>query len=95
MAKPKLKCICRGNWRQIVSECEGLFDRRFVSNEGKEYTFFGLVHASDDYYYGMYSKEHGTRLLTCVGSIDGAGFKLVDNKKGETWANPSYTSSAV
>jgi hypothetical protein len=41
--------------------------------------FYGVVHADDDYYYGMMdlvTKE--TILLTCVGSLETHGFeKLV------------------
>jgi hypothetical protein len=71
---PEDGCICKGNWRSIVAESEPLFDSRFVDEHGKEYRFAGIVHAADDYYYLMQSKE-GTRLLSCVGSIEGWGFQ--------------------
>lgn len=70
-------CICAGNWREIVSETEALFGQRFLSYDGHEFEYFGLVHGSDDYYFGMWSKEHGLRLLSCVGSIEGHGYSRV------------------
>ncbi len=69
-------CICEGNWRLIVKESEPFIDKKFVDHRGHEYWFIGPVHGSDDYYYGMYSKEHGLQLLSCVGSIEGHGFTL-------------------
>ena len=74
----KLECICKGNWRDIVNETEHLLDKRFRDRKGDEYTFFGIVHGSDDYYYGMWRREdHEMRLLSCVGSIEGHGFEPV------------------
>ena len=67
-------CICKGNWRQIVKECEGLIGKRFGNKQGEEFTFFGIVHGDDDYYYGMSGKS-GLRLLSCVGDIAGHGFE--------------------
>ncbi len=71
-----ISCICRGNWRAIVKDTEGLLDKRFRNDRGEEYSFFGIVHGSDDYYYGMWSKEHGMHLLSCVGSIEGHGYTV-------------------
>lgn len=74
----ELKCICEGNWRLIVSEVEHLFDRTFIdTRDGKEYCFYGLVHGSDDYYYGMWPLDGGrARLLSCVGDLEAHGFEL-------------------
>src|SRR3990167_2480719 len=69
------ECICNGNWREIVKKTEHLLDKRFRDNLGEEFTFFGIVHGSDDYYYGMRGKT--MRLLSCVGSIEGHGFELI------------------
>jgi hypothetical protein len=69
-------CICQGNWRQIVKESEPFLDKAYVNKKGKKYYFFGVVHGNLDYYYGMYSRKHGMVLLSCVGSIEGHGFKL-------------------
>lgn len=70
-------CICKGNWRLIVKECRSLIDKKYISHDNKEFYFFGVVDGEEDYYYGMYSKEHGLRLLSCVGSIEGHGFTMV------------------
>lgn len=76
---PRL-CICKGNWRLLVAEYEPLFNRQYMSHHGDVYTFFGLVHAADDYYFGM--SEDCTKkviLLSCVGDIEGFGFTLIED----------------
>ena len=74
------ECICKGNWRAIVSENEHLIDRMFTQDSTREkFHFFGIVHGSDDYYYGMSSPDHKLWLLSCVGSIEGHGFTLVES----------------
>ena len=73
-------CICRGNWRAIVKESGGLIGKRFVNKFGNEFTFFGIVHGDDDYYYGM-SGEPGLILLSCVGDIEGFGYELLAAQK--------------
>ncbi len=71
-------CICEGNWRLIVAETETLLDKLFVDDKGVVYVFFGIVHGSDDYYYGMCTTPGGVvTLLSCVGSIEGHGFTLL------------------
>jgi hypothetical protein len=70
-------CICRGNWRAIVKEAEPLMDRMFRGHDGNDYCFFGVVHAKDDYYYGMH-RAGALTLLSCVGSIEGHGYTLVE-----------------
>ena len=70
-------CICKGNWRLIVAECEHLLDQRFVDERGDEFIFYGIVHGSDDYYYGM-AGVSGHRLLSCVGSLETYGFQLIE-----------------
>jgi hypothetical protein len=72
------------NWPGIVKEYESRIGRKYKCNWGPEgsgaytYTFFGLVHADDDYYYGMVDNKTGKmRLLSCVGAIDGFGFEEI------------------
>lgn len=76
-------CICHGNWRLLVKETEGLLDRDYVSHDGKQFKLIGLVHAAMDYYYGMWSQEHGLRLLSCVGSIEGHGYTLLPKESDQ------------
>lgn len=71
-------CICRGNWRAIVAETEKLIGRKYRGHDGKKYTFFGIVHGGDDYYYGLH-RAGKLRLLSCVGSIEGHGYTPVDD----------------
>ena len=78
MSEDNVGCICKGNWRLIVAECEHLLDRRFVDDRGDEYVFYGIVHGSDDYYYGM-TGPCRNRLLSCVGSLETHGFELIED----------------
>ena len=73
----KESCICQGNWYSLVKEYEPLFNKRFVNNFGKKWRFYGLVWGGDDFYYGMYRKNK-VLLLSCVGSLKGHGFELVE-----------------
>ena len=73
-------CICHGNWRSIIKEYQDLYDRKFVEERsGLIYTFCGIVHASDDYYYLMW-REKDMRLVTCVGSLTQCGFILLEEE---------------
>ena len=71
-------CICKGNWRNIVSNCEGNLERKFIDHKGNEWLFFGIVWGKDDFYYGMQGAEGKLFLLSCVGSIENHGFILKD-----------------
>jgi hypothetical protein len=69
-------CICQGNWRAIVKKTEALIGKRFLDQRGDVYSFFGVVHGGDDYYYGMFGGGK-LQLLSCVGSIEGHGFEQI------------------
>jgi len=77
------QCICKGNWRAIVKETKDLIGKTFVDHLGDKFHFFGVVHGDDDYYYGMHG-EKGLRLLSCVGSIEGHNFKLINRVMAPT-----------
>ena len=66
-------CICRGNWRAIVKETEHLIGDKYTNSKEEVFSFFGIVHGGDDYYYGMWRKGQ-LNLLSCVGSIEGHGY---------------------
>ena len=69
-------CICKGNWRAIVAEAEPLLDTKFIDAYGYIWTFFGIVHGKDDYYYGMIrASDKKTSLLSCVGNLHAHGFE--------------------
>lgn len=70
----------KDNWTLITAEERHRIGRKFKDTRGHEYAFFGLVDGYEDYYYGMYSAEHGLRLLSCVGSIEGFGWAEVESK---------------
>lgn len=72
-------CICHGNWRNIVKNVDQLIGKHFLDHKGEEFKFFGIVHGDDDFYYGMHGKS-GLALLSCVGSIEGHGYVLVETQ---------------
>ncbi len=80
MRKKPLPCICKGNWRLIVHEVEDLIGKIFVDQRCRKYRFLGVLHAEDDYCYVMSGKS-GLYLLSCVGSIEGNGFKLAKDQR--------------
>jgi hypothetical protein len=63
------ECICRGNWRAIVKEYAGKIGKQY-RRRGEVWTFFGLVHTNDDYYYGLSDASHRVLLSSCVGSLE-------------------------
>lgn len=73
-----LNCICEGNWRIIVKECENLIGKKFCDKDGNQYRFFGIVWGEDDFYYGM-SRDGNVRLLSCVGNLETNGFTLLED----------------
>ncbi len=73
---PDTDCICQGNWRTLIAESAPLFGKKFVDINGLEYTFYGLVHSSEDYYFGMCDNEGRSYLLSCVGTLEQHGYRL-------------------
>lgn len=69
------ECICAGNWRLIVRESEPLLDKPFTAPDGDVWHLFGIVHGSDDIYYGM-CRNGQIKLLSCVGSLASHGYEL-------------------
>ena len=72
---------------KIISEYENLYEREFMNN-GKKYIFFGIVDASDDYYYGMIDENEKLRLSSCCGSLEQLGYKLLENNENIHKAQP-------
>ena len=67
-------------WVKLIEECEDILDCRFVDeHSGEEFRFFGLVHGSDDYYYGMSGKT-GLRLLSCVVNLETHGYRKISDE---------------
>jgi len=52
-----------------------LIGKRYLDDRDRQWKFFGLVHGGDDYYYGMY-RDGQTILLSCVGDMEGHGYRL-------------------
>jgi len=72
-------CICKGNWRDLVAECEPLIGNEYHSAvTNKTYIFFGLVHTEEDYYYGLVTKKGKMILLSCVGDFETHGLYPVE-----------------
>ena len=59
-----LPCICKGNWRNIINECEPFLGKVLLDSEGIRHRFFGLVHGDDDYYYGLLNLGTGKTILS-------------------------------
>lgn len=59
------------NWTLLLKEYAPKFDFKYKDREGNEFSFFGLVHAEDDLYYGLIDKDGKVALASCVGSLDG------------------------
>ena len=60
----------KDNWTLIVKEYYPKIGFRYKDHSGVEYLFFGLVHAEDDYYYGLMSNDGKMRLATCVSGLE-------------------------
>lgn len=60
----------KDNWTLIVKEYWPKLGFQYKDNDGNEYEFFGLVHAEDDYYYGLMRKDRTVILATCVGGLE-------------------------
>jgi hypothetical protein len=73
-------------WDIIVKEYEKDIGSRYQyqiqSGDIHEYSFVGLIHGNDDYYYGMRDVKTGHLLmLSCVGTLEGVnghGFKKIE-----------------
>lgn len=72
-------CICKGNWQQIIKESEHLIDKKFKDPNGNQYTFVGVVHGSDDYYYGMVDPDGKLMMLSCVGNLNSWELTLIQD----------------
>lgn len=75
-------CICKGNWRSLVDECDPIIGKKFLLDE-KVYHFFGLVRGADDYYYGMFDDDHVYHGFSCVCNLKTYGFVPYDEVKAE------------
>lgn len=81
---PEGTCICEGNWQSLVCKYDHLIGKKFRDKRtGDIYTFFGLVHGDDDYYYGMCRKYgQGLILSSCVGRLEDS-YELVEGTDGQ------------
>ena len=68
------------NFKDIVEEYYENFGRVYEEERTAErYRFLGILYSYDDLYYAMSNEEGGDlKLLSCVGSPEGFGFKLVE-----------------
>jgi hypothetical protein len=80
---PEHAAMTAETWTLLVNEYEPLIGRIFFTETGRLYRFFGLVHADDDFYYGMVSigkiLPTELRLLSCVGDLESHGFTLEED----------------
>jgi hypothetical protein len=71
------KCICEGNWRNIIADYEPLFGSTYIDSKGVSHTLAGIMDGGDDYYYVMQAANTKTAFLTCVGELEDMGFTPV------------------
>ena len=82
----KSKCICEGNWRQIIAEEAHKFGNIYEKKSNncplcgpaltERYTYVGILWAEDDFYYAMRHIPDGKLELTsCVGRLKDYGYK--------------------
>jgi len=77
-------CICEGNWRDIIKECEPLLNKWFVNKKGKKFMFIGVMNGFDDYYYCLSHMSTGVvEMPSCVGSLEQWGYSQVELVDGE------------
>ena len=74
----ELECICKGNWRLIIHESEPYFGKQYKNND-EIYTFCGVAHCDDDYYYIMLDENGKAVFSTCCASLKRAGYVLIKN----------------
>lgn len=61
----------KDTWTRLTKEYYPKIGFKYRGWKGEELTFFGLVYAEDDLYYGMLNKKGKVTLASCVGSLDG------------------------
>ena len=60
------------NWDKLVEKYDKDIDGLYEGEDGQIYRFIGLIHASDDYCYGMFNiKTREFSMPSCVGSLAG------------------------
>jgi hypothetical protein len=73
------ECICEGNWRNIIKDCEHLIREIFIDENDDAFRLIGVLHGHDDYYYAMIELETGQlQLYSCVLNLHGYGFTLYE-----------------
>ena len=88
------RCICRGNWRELVKEVTPKIGDKFRDQSGKSWTLTGLLHGDDDYYYCL-TRKGRYELLSCVSSIENYGFLSQNSKKVSVHAIRGLAEEAI
>lgn len=64
------------NWVSLLREYGDLIGSKYLDDNGKIWTFSGLLHGKDDYYFVMQYPNNVCCFISCVGRIEMSGFKL-------------------
>lgn len=67
------------NWDNLIDEYESLMGKKFLDENNVKWTFLGLLHGQDDYYYVIFRNfpTVETKLLSCVGKLEDMGYRRV------------------
>ena len=63
------ECDCEPNWQHLVKEYDEYIGRCFIDKRtGQKYTFDGILHGDDDYYFVLRNKGDLV-YLSCVADL--------------------------
>ncbi|PCJ26744.1 MAG: hypothetical protein COA94_04925 [Rickettsiales bacterium] len=73
--------MSKKNWNDLVSKYDKLIGGEYTDDEGMLFTFVGLIHSDDDFYYGLIPKggsEKGMLIrLSCVCALESFGYDRI------------------
>jgi len=71
------KCVCEGNWRELVKDYEPHFGKTVEDKDGNRFVFEGLLWAADDYYFVLTRNKNVPMFETCCWDLF-RNYKIVE-----------------